>query len=110
MRSMVIGQFRRAKDGWNGEIRTPGFSQKVRLVPNDDRVSPNAPAYRLLIGWIAIGDAWEARSRAAPPRNFLRVVIDGPLCPTPIEAAMFEDGDGLTARLVWRRPTKNGET
>lgn len=70
MRSIVIGQFRRAKDSWNGEIRTPGSSQKVRLIPNDNRVSQNAPAYRLMIGWIAIGDAWETKTKSDRSREF----------------------------------------
>lgn len=103
MRSMVIGQFKRSKDGWAGEIRTPGFSQKVRLVPNDNRVNPNAPAYRLMVGWIAIGDAWEARTRGDRPREFLRILMDGPMCPEPIECALFQDAEGTNASLLWRR-------
>ncbi|TRO95484.1 DUF736 domain-containing protein [Glycocaulis profundi] len=103
MRSMVIGQFRRAKDGWTGEIRTPGFSHKVRLVPNDNRTNPNAPAYRLMIGWIAIGNAWDAKTAGERPREYFRVSIDGPLCPAPIECALFPDADELSASLLWKR-------
>lgn len=104
MRSLVIGTFRLGKDGgWVGDIRTPGFSQKVRLVPNDNRTHPNAPTFRMMIGWIRVGDAWAARSKSDQPRDYYKVSIDGPMCPAPIQAALFPDPDGLSAELVWRR-------
>lgn len=103
-RRRVIGRFKRSKQGgWEGEINTLTIQRKIRLVPNDDRVTDNAPAFRVMLGWEAIGEAWEKQSRSDPPRDYLRVRIDDPLC--PISAALLPDAEGLTARLV-----QNAET
>ncbi|MFV0644982.1 MAG: DUF736 domain-containing protein [Sphingomonadaceae bacterium] len=80
------------------EINTLTIQRKLRLVPNDNRVSNNAPAFRVMLGWQAIGEAWEKQSRSDPPREYLRVRIDDPLC--PISAALFPDDEGLSATMV----------
>jgi uncharacterized protein (DUF736 family) len=99
MRRREIGRFKRSKQGgWEGEINTLIIRRKVRLVHNDNRMSDNAPAFRVMLGWQAIGDAWEKQSRSDPPRYYLRVQIDDPLC--PINAVLLPDAEGLTARLV----------
>lgn len=101
-RGREIGRFKRSKQGgWEGKISTLTIQREVRLVPNDNRVSDNAPAFRVMLGWQVIGEAWERRSRSDPPRDYLRVRIDDPLC--PIGAALFPDDEGLTARLVTNR-------
>jgi uncharacterized protein (DUF736 family) len=100
IRRREIGHFKRSKQGgWEGEINTLTIKRKVRLVPNDNRMSDDAPAFRVLLGWQAIGDAWEKRSRGDPPRDYVSVQIDDPLC--PIRAVLFPDADGMTARLAW---------
>jgi uncharacterized protein (DUF736 family) len=94
-----IGRFRRSKQGgWEGEIQTLIIQRKIRLVPNDNRSSDSAPAFRVLLGRLVIGDAWEKKSRADPPRDYLRVRIDDPLC--PIDAILFPDGESLTAKML----------
>ncbi|HEX4180980.1 MAG TPA: DUF736 family protein [Caulobacteraceae bacterium] len=101
----TIGMFKLAKDGgWAGEIRTVAIDAKVRLVPNDDRTSPNAPAFRVMLGWSRVGEAWEARSGGDNARDYLRVRLDDPTWAAPIAAALFPDVDGETAQLVWSRP------
>lgn len=98
-RRREIGRFKRSKQGgWEGEINTLTIQRKIRLVPNDNRMSGNAPAFRVMLGWQAIGDAWEKQSHSDPPRDYLRVEIDDPLC--PINAALFPDAEGLTAKMV----------
>jgi uncharacterized protein (DUF736 family) len=105
-RHREIGRFKRSKQGgWEGEINTLTIKRKVRLVPNDNRVRDDAPAFRVMLGWQSIGDAWEKKSHSDPPRDYLRVEIDDPLC--PIDAALFPDEDGMAARLVWS-PTNGG--
>ncbi|MBV9510912.1 MAG: DUF736 family protein [Caulobacteraceae bacterium] len=100
----VIGAFKLAKDGgWTGEIRTLAIDAKLRLVPNDNRASPNAPAFRVMLGWSHVGDAWEARSAGGNARDYLRICIDDPSLPTPVIATLFTDADGMSAQLVWRR-------
>lgn len=98
-RRREIGRFKRSKQGgWEGEINTLTIQRKVRLVPNDNRTSDNAPAFRVMLGWQPIGDAWEKPSRSDPPHHYLRVEIDDPLC--PIRALLFPDAEGMTARMV----------
>ncbi|MEE4450503.1 DUF736 domain-containing protein [Novosphingobium resinovorum] len=98
-RRREIGHFKRSKQGgWEGEIQTLTIQRKVRLMPNDNRVADSDPAFRVMLGWQAIGDAWERQSRADPPRDYLRVRIDDPLC--PISAALFPDDEGMKATLV----------
>lgn len=99
MRRREIGRFKRSKQGgWEGEINTLTIQRKVRLVPNDNRVSESAPAFRIMLGWQVIGDAWEKQSRRDPPREYVHLQIDDPLC--PIRAVLFPDAEGMTARMI----------
>lgn len=100
----IIGRFKPGKaGGWEGEIRTLGLQAKVRFVPNDDRVHPNAPAFQIMLGWSGVGRAWETRSRGEIPKDFLRVEIDGPVLPMAMNCALFYEPDGAAAVLVWDR-------
>lgn len=103
-----IGTFASAKDGgWIGSIHTLTIDTKLRFVPNDNRGSDNAPAFRVFVGQSRIGDAWEARSGGDNPKSYYRVRLDDPNLTEPISAALFPSEDGNTAQLVWsrRRPT-----
>lgn len=100
----VIGTFIPAKDGgWIGRIRTLTINAKVRLVPNDNRENGSSPTFRVFAGQSRVGDAWAAHSNGNPPKDYLRVRIDDPSFTQPLNAALFPDGDGLQARLVWTR-------
>ncbi len=100
----TIGHFKLAKNGgWTGIIRTLTINAKVRLVPNDNRDQENASAYRLLLGYDRIGDAWEAQTTGEEPRAYLRMRFDDPALPEPISAALFPSEDGTSAKLVWNR-------
>jgi uncharacterized protein (DUF736 family) len=103
IRRRVIGRFKRSKQGgWEGEIDTLTINKRrVRLIPNDNRISDNAPAFRVMLGWEDIGEAWERQSRSDPPRDYLRVRLEDPFCPnSPISAALWPDNEGEKARLV----------
>jgi uncharacterized protein (DUF736 family) len=100
----VIGTFTLAKDGgWVGTIRTLTIDAKVRLVPNDDRTSKNAPAFRVFVGNSRIGEAWEAKKAGLNPKDYLRIKLDDPMLPEPIRAAMLTSDDGNSAQLLWAR-------
>jgi uncharacterized protein (DUF736 family) len=100
----VIGTFTPAKDGgWVGTIRTLTIDAKVRLVPNDDRTSKKAPAFRIFVGNSRIGEAWEAKTGGLSPKEYLRVRLDDPLMPEPLTAALFQLQDGNGAQLFWSR-------
>jgi len=100
----VIGTFAPAKDGgWIGTIRTLTIDAKVRLIPNDDRTSKKAPAFRVFVGNARIGDAWEAKTGGLSPKDYLRVKLDDPMLPEPINAALFASASGDAAQLLWSR-------
>lgn len=102
--AIVIGAFKSSRQGgWEGRIHTLAIDRKVRLVPNDERLSDAAPAFRLMLGWQSIGEAWEERSKGEKPRDYLRVRFDDPTFPHPRQAALFPDADGTNAQLVWDR-------
>lgn len=98
-RKRAIGRFRRSKQGgWEREINTLSIQRAIRLMPNDNRISDNAPAVRVLLGWQHIGDAWDHLSRSEPGREYWRVRIDGPFC--PLSAMLFTAAEGMTAQPV----------
>lgn len=100
----VIGSFTPAKDGgWTGSIRTLMIDTKLRLVPNDNRDSDNAPAFRVMAGNSRVGDAWEACTTGDTPKTYLRLRLDDPTLPAPFTAALFPADDGTSAQLVWNR-------
>jgi uncharacterized protein (DUF736 family) len=102
--SIVIGTFTPSKDGgWSGNIHTLHMNAKVRFVPNDNRSSENAPAFRVFVGRSRIGDAWEARTNSENPKSYLRVVLDDPSLSEPLSTALFPSDEGSEAQLVWRR-------
>jgi uncharacterized protein (DUF736 family) len=100
----VIGTFSLAKDGgWVGTIRTLTINAKVRLVPNDDRTSKKAPAFRVFVGDARIGEAWEAKTGGLRQKDYLRVILDDPLLAEPISAALFPSEQGDSAQMLWSR-------
>lgn len=101
---MIIGIFTPSKDGgWTGAIRTLTLDLKARFVPNDNKDSDRAPAFRIYAGHSEIGAAWAERSGGDTPRDYLRVRFDDPLLPQPVNAALFAAPDGHEAQLVWSR-------
>jgi uncharacterized protein (DUF736 family) len=100
----VIGTFTPAKDGgWVGTIRTLTIDAKVRLVPNDDRTSKKAPAFRIFVGNSRIGDAWDAKTSGPSPKDYIRVKLDDPMLPEPVNVALFVSESGEAAQMLWSR-------
>ncbi len=100
----VIGTFTPAKDGgWVGTIRTLTINTKVRLVPNDDRSSKRAPAFRVFVGHSRIGEAWEPKTGGLSPKDYLRVKLDDPMLPASITAVIFVSETGESAQMHWGR-------
>ena len=100
----VIGTFTPTKDGgYEGTIRTLTIDLKARFVPNDNRASDSAPAFRVFAGRSEIGAAWAARTDGESPREYLSVRLDDPCLPSAVQAALFEDTEKRSARLVWTR-------
>ena len=100
----VIGTFTPTKDGgYEGTIRTLTIDLKARFVPNDNRTSDSAPAFRVFAGRSEIGAAWAARSEGDSAKEYLNVRLDDPCLPSSIQAALFEDPHKRSAQLVWSR-------
>ena len=100
----IIGTFTPTKDGgWSGAIRTLTIDVKAKFVPNDNRESDRAPAFRIFSGTSELGAAWTQRTKDENPRDYLSIQIDDPSLPEPISAAMFAAIDGKDAKLIWNR-------
>jgi hypothetical protein len=105
----TIGTFKKSGTELQGEIVTLSVQTKnVRIVPEPNRASENAPSHRIFVGRAEIGAAWSKRS--AEDRDYLSVKLDDPSFNAPIYANLFDDEDGDGFTLIWSRGRKaNGE-
>jgi len=105
----TIGIFMKSGTELQGEIVTLSVQTKnVRIVPEPNRASENAPSHRIFVGRAEIGAAWSKRS--AEDRDYLSVKLDDPSFNAPIYANLFDDEDGDGFTLIWSRGRKaNGE-
>jgi uncharacterized protein (DUF736 family) len=102
-----IGTFKKSGHEFQGEILTLNVQTKgVRIVPEANRGSDNAPSHRVYVGRAEIGAAWSKRSNDS--RDYLSVKLDDPSFTAPIYANLVEDGE--TFNLIWSRSRKqNGD-
>jgi uncharacterized protein (DUF736 family) len=105
----TIGTFKKSGTELQGEIVTLSVQTKnVRIVPEPNRASENAPSHRIFVGRAEIGAAWSKRS--TEDRDYLSVKLDDPSFNAPIYANLFDDEDGDGFTLIWSRSRKaNGE-
>ena len=106
----TIGSFKKtANDEFVGEIVTLSVQAKgVRIVPDSNPASENAPSHRVMVGRAEIGAAWTKRSNEG--RDYLGLKLDDPSFNAPIYANLFDDEDGETFNLIWSRPSRrNGD-
>ena len=105
----TIGTFKKSGTELQGEIVTLSVQTKnVRIVPEPNRASENAPSHRIFVGRAEIVAAWSKRS--AEDRDYLSVKLDDPSFNAPIYANLFDDEDGDGFTLIWSRGRKaNGE-
>jgi uncharacterized protein (DUF736 family) len=103
----TIGTFRKSGQEFQGEIVTLSLQSKgVRIVPDANRASDNAPSHRVYVGRAEIGAAWSKRSNEG--RDYLSVKLDDPSFTAPIYANLVEDAEAFA--LIWSRSRKpNGE-
>ena len=100
-----IGSFKKVSGELQGEIVTLSVQTKgVRIVPEANRVSDNAPSHRVFVGRAEIGAAWSKRSNEG--RDYLSLKLDDPSFTAPIYANLFEDEDGEGYSLIWSRGRK----
>jgi uncharacterized protein (DUF736 family) len=103
-----IGTFKKSGHELQGEIVTLSLQAKgVRIVPETNRASDNAPSHRVYVGRVEIGAAWSKRSNEG--RDYLSVKLDDPSFTAPIYANLVED-DAESFNLIWSRSRKqNGD-
>ncbi len=104
-----IGSFKKSGAEYQGEIVTLSLQTKgVRIVPELNRSSENAPSHRVFVGRAEIGAAWSKRSSEG--RDYLSLKLDDPSFNAPIFANLFDDEDAETFTLIWSRQAKrNGD-
>jgi uncharacterized protein (DUF736 family) len=104
-----IGSFKKSGSEFQGEILTLSVQTKnVRIVPETNRASDNAPSHRVYVGRAEIGAAWSKRSNEG--RDYLSVKLDDPSFSVPIYAHLFDDEDGDGYNLIWSRARRqNGD-
>jgi uncharacterized protein (DUF736 family) len=99
----TIGTFKKSGNEYTGEIGTLNVQAKnVRIVPETNQTSENAPSHRVLVGRAEIGAAWSKQSNEG--RDYLGLKLDDPSFTAPIYANLFDDEDGGYS-LIWSRPT-----
>ena len=104
-----IGSFKKVNAEFQGEIVTLTLQARgVRIVPETNRASENAPSHRVYVGRAEIGAAWSKRSTEG--RDYLSVKLDDPSFNAPIYANLFADEDGDGHTLIWSRAQRrNGD-
>ena len=99
----TIGSFKKVGNEFQGEIVTLSLQTKgVRIGPESNRGSDNAPTHRVYVGRAEIGAAWSKRSNEG--RDYLSVKLDDPSFNAPIYANLFADEEGEAHSLIWSRP------
>ncbi|MGY3449828.1 DUF736 domain-containing protein [Bradyrhizobium sp. USDA 4353] len=103
-----IGSFKKVGDDFQGEIITLSLKAKgVRIVPEANRSSENAPSHRVYAGRVEIGAAWARRSEEG--RDYLSLKLDDPSFNAPIYANLFDDEASEGYTLLWSRPRRTAE-
>ena len=101
----TIGTFRKSGTEFPGQIVALYVQTKnVRITPEANRTSGNAPSHRIFVGRAEVGAAWSKRS--AEQRDYLSVKLDDPSFNAPIYANLVQDEEGEGFALIWSRSRK----
>src|SRR3546814_12955554 len=85
-----IGSFRKVGQEYQGEIVTLSVQAKgVRIVPETNPPSDNAPSHRVFVGRAEIGAGWSKTS--ADNRDYISIKLDDPSFSQPIYASLFAE-------------------
>lgn len=99
----TIGVFKKTGRIFEGELNTLNVQAKgVRIVPEDNKASDKSPDYRVFVGRVEIGVAWDEESTKTG-RKYISVKCDDPSFTQPIFASLFDDEGADTYSLIWTR-------
>ncbi|HUB48328.1 MAG TPA: DUF736 domain-containing protein [Acetobacteraceae bacterium] len=87
-----------------GKIQTLSINASLTFLPNQNRSSPDAPAYRAFRGRTEVGAAWEKTSDNTR-RTYYSVRFDDPTFTAPFFANLVAQDEGGFA-LIWSRPQR----
>ena len=97
----TIGQFRKTKTGFEGNITTLTMDCDVSLISNENKKHEDSPDFFVKSGQCDLGFARHTIAQGDDGNPYISVFLDDPSFSTPIWAALFEvDG---SADLVWSR-------
>lgn len=108
---LLLGEFVRTQDGYQGRIETLGIDAELYLVPIEPREAENAPDYRIHLNeddGPEVGAAWKETGKKAGA--YLSIQLDSPIFVQPIRANLFRtDETGAVNHLLWSRPQPRKE-
>ena len=97
-----MSNIKKTGNEFHGQIMTLSVQAKgVRIVPQENRTSANAPSHRSFAGRAEIG---AARSKCSNDgRDYLSVKLDDPSFNTQIYANLVEEGEASSGRAAASR-------
>jgi uncharacterized protein (DUF736 family) len=102
----IIGTFTRTADGFSGSLKTLTLNSKLQFVPETNKSSDSAPDYRIVLGSLEVGAAWQ-RTAKESGRDYWSVKLDDPAFIAPLYASLVETEDGKTLNLLWSRRSRD---
>jgi len=102
----IIGTFTRTADGFSGSLKTLTLNSKLQFLPETNKTSDSAPDYRIVLGSLEVGAAWQ-RTAKESGRDYWSVKLDDPAFAAPLYASLVEADDGKTLNLLWSRRSRD---
>ena len=102
----IIGTFTRTADGFSGSLKTLTLNSKLQFLPETNKTSDSAPDYRIVLGSLEVGAAWQ-RTAKESGRDYWSVKLDDPAFVVPLYASLVETEDGKTLNLLWSRRSRD---
>lgn len=105
---MIIGNFKRAGDGYIGRIRTMQIDADLRIVPAQPGTADKAPDWRVMIGEgedaAEVGAGWNHVGKRAG--DYIALQIDDPALPRTLRANLLRSVQEDIFHLLWSRPSR----
>ena len=104
----IIGTFTRTADGFSGSLKTLTLNSKLQFLPETNKTSDSAPGYRIVLGSLEVGAAWQ-RTAKESGRDYWSVKLDDPAFVAPLYASLVDTEDDKIFHLLWSRSRRTGD-